>query len=73
MVNVWIVWVFVRHFSMHMPVSMRLITSPRKVVIVVMVNIMRMTVLMAYWIMMVLMLMAFCQMQPNTKRHQTSS
>jgi hypothetical protein len=46
MVNIWIVWVFVDHFGMHMPVTVRLLPIPRKVVGMLMMNIMRVTVLM---------------------------
>ena len=71
MVNVWVMRVLVRHFDMHMPVDMRLMTIPRKVVNVLVVNIVRMTVLMVKWFMVMLMLVTLCQMQPDTNRHQS--
>ena len=46
MVNIRKMWVFVCHFDMHMLVIMRLLPIPRKVMNVLVMNIMGMTVLM---------------------------
>ena len=55
-VNVWVVRVFVGHFGVHMPVNMRFLTFPRKVMDVLVMYIVRMGVLMIKRLMMVLML-----------------
>ena len=46
MVNIRKMWVLMCHFDMHMLVIMRLLPIPRKVVGMLMMNIMRVTVLM---------------------------
>ena len=45
-VNIWVVWVFVRDLGMHMSMNMSLLPIPHKVVDVLVMNIMGMTVVM---------------------------
>ena len=59
-------------FHMLMPVFMRLLPIPSKVMNVLVMNIVGMTVLMIKWFMLVLMLMVLCQMNPDADSHQKS-
>ena len=72
MVNIWVMWMRMPQFRMHMLVIMRLLPIPRKFMNVLVMNIVDMTVLMFKGFMMVFMLMVLGQMNPDADSHQKS-
>lgn len=71
-VNVWIVCVFMPYFSVYMFVYMWLLAVPCKVMDVLVMKVVRMGMVMIKQFMMVLMLVMFSQVNPDTNSHQRS-
>ena len=72
-VNVWVVRVLVREHLVLMGVDVRLPAIPWKVMRVQVVRVVRVTVSVGQWLMRMVVLMAFLDVQPHTEGHQRCS